>query len=141
MILPETSSGEMQHMTGDILPLEIMRQNHHCSRGRQRAQGLHHLPSCARIQVRCWLVQQPDRRILEDGARDGDTLTLASTEPRAVLADQCVVTVWQCFNERVKLRLARRRLDLLVAGGAFSEQEVVTDGPVEEVRILRDDAK
>ena len=54
-----------------------------------------HQPLALRIERAGGLVEQQDRRILEDGARDGDALLLAAREPRAALAEEGVVAFRQ----------------------------------------------
>src|SRR5215510_12255721 len=49
------------------------------------------------------LVEQDDRRVLEQGACDGDALALAAGELQAVLADWGVVPAGECRDEVVRI--------------------------------------
>jgi hypothetical protein len=62
------------------------------------------------------LVEQQDRGVLQEGAGDGDALALAARQARPGLADDGVVALGQVQDEIVGGRLARRRLDLQLAG-------------------------
>ena len=72
------------------------------------------------VERRGRLVEHQDRRVLQDHARERDALALAARELHAALADVRVVAgasvpVAQPDDELVRLRLARRRVDLVVA--------------------------
>ena len=54
--------------------------------GEQARERLLDLRLVLHVQARGGLVQEHDRRVLEQGAGDGDALALAAGEPRAVLA-------------------------------------------------------
>ena len=47
-------------------------------------------------------VQQQHRRVLEDGAGDGDALALAARDRRAALAERRIVALRQSGNEAVR---------------------------------------
>ena len=49
------------------------------------------------------LVEDQDRRIFQERARDRQPLTLAAREAYSALADHCVVRVWQAHNEPVRV--------------------------------------
>src|SRR5690606_387573 len=90
-----------------------------------------------RIERARRLVEQQDRRVLEERAGDRDALALAAREPHAALAEERVVALRQRANEPRGGRRARRRLDLLRARGP----PAVTNGPAprraEEHGVLR----
>ena len=54
----------------------------------QALQAVHHVALGRRVQMGGRLVQQKQRRVLEEGARDGDTLRLATGQAIATLADR-----------------------------------------------------
>ncbi len=62
------------------------------------------------------LVEQQDRRVLENRARDRDALPLSARQPHAALAEKRVVPLRQHADELVGAGRARRRLDLGVGG-------------------------
>ena len=64
------------------------------------------------------LVEDQNRRVLQQRARDRDPLALAAREPLAALADRRVVAVRQRRDEVVRVGGARGRLDLLRASPA-----------------------
>ena len=61
------------------------------------------------------LVEDQDRRVLEQGAGDGDALLLAAGELEAALADHRLVAVGQLHDEGVDRRAPRGGLDLRLA--------------------------
>ena len=62
------------------------------------------------------LVEQQDRRILENRARDRDALPLPARQPRAALAEERVVALRQRAQELVRFGGTRRGFDLGIAG-------------------------
>ena len=81
------------------------------------------------------VVEDQDPRVGEERAGDRDPLALAARERQAALADQRLVAVGEALDEAVRLRAARRGLDLLarrvgvrvgdVLGHRGGEQEAV----------------
>ena len=61
--------------------------------GHQPLQRLLHLRLALGVERAGRLVEQQDRRVLQEGAGDGDPLALAAGQPRAGLADQGVVAL------------------------------------------------
>ena len=86
------------------------------------------------------LVEQQDRRRLEDGAGDGDALLLAAGQLQPALADLGLVAVRRHADEVVDLREPRRLLDLGVGRLPAAVADVVADGVVEQHGVLRDHA-
>ena len=73
-----------------------------------------HEPLRLRVERRGRLVEDEDRRVAQDRARDRDPLLLAAREAVAALADHRVVALRERRDQLVDLRRARRLLDLLV---------------------------
>src|SRR3954470_10040922 len=92
------------------------------------------------VERRGRLVEQQDRRRLEDRAGDGDALLLAPRELKATLADLGVVALGRKPYEIVDLGEPRRLLDLRVARLPAAVTDVVADGIVEQDGVLRDHA-
>src|SRR5688500_12767076 len=86
------------------------------------------------------LVEDQDRRGLEQGAGDGDALLLAARQLETALADLRLVAVGQAGGAIVDRRAPRRRLDLRLAGAVPAIADVVADAVVEQNAVLRDDA-
>ena len=72
----------------------------------QPLQGVLNLALVFRVERGGRLVEQEDRRVLQEGAGDGDPLALAAGEPRARLADGGVVALGQVKDELVRRRRA-----------------------------------
>ena len=87
------------------------------------------------------LVEQQHRRILQQHARDRDALLLAAGEPVAALADDRVVALlepammWWMFAARHAV------LELLLSRLGLGVEQVLADRGVEQVGLLRDDAR
>ena len=93
------------------------------------------------VERRGRLVEDEDRRRLEDGAGDGDALLLAARELQPALADLGVVAVGQALDEVADLRrLAPRRATSSSPALGPAVADVVGDGVVEEHGVLRDHA-
>lgn len=91
-----------------------------------------------RIQRRSRLIEQDDRRILDQCARDRDTLALAARKLHPVLADGCVIASRKSNNEFMGLGGIRGRHDLRVAGVEFTERNVLADRSTEQMNDLTD---
>ena len=86
------------------------------------------------------LVEQQDRRRLQDGAGDGDALLLAAGKLQAALADLGLVAVRRHADEIVDLGEPRRLLDLGIGRLPAAVADVVADGVVEQHGVLRNHA-
>ncbi len=89
------------------------------------------------IQRRCRLVQQQDRRVLQQGARDAHTLFLASGQFQPTLSHLGVIAFGQTQDEIVDLGILSGLLDLFLRGPVAPIGDVVADRVVEQHRILR----
>ena len=107
-------------------------------RGEAR-QRLLHQPLRFRVERARRLVEQQDRRVLEDGARERQALALAARKPQAAVADLGVVAL-------------RLRHDEVVGGGRLGRGTIAAcgaprrpsamlarDGVVEQRHVLADD--
>ena len=56
-----------------------------------------------RVEMRGRLVEDQDRRVLQEGARDRDALALAAAQRQPALADPRVVALRQPLDEPVRL--------------------------------------
>src|SRR5690606_23482007 len=86
------------------------------------------------------LVEQQDRRILEQRAGDRDALALAAREARAALAEERVVTLGQRANELVGRSGAGRGLDLGVGRVRTPVADVLARARAEQHGVLRHEA-
>ena len=111
------------------------------ARGHEARQRVHQSPLGLDVQVRRRLVEHQDGGGLEHGARDGQPLALTATEQHAVLTDPGRVSRRQRFDEVVHLGDAAGFDHLLVGGERVAQREVVADGRVEQVDVLRHHAQ
>src|SRR5437660_247429 len=84
----------------------------------------------ARVERARRLVEDQDRRVAQDRARDRDALLLAAGEAVAALADHGVIAVGQARDQVVDARRARGLLELRVARVGTRETQVVAHGGV-----------
>ena len=82
-------------------------------------------------------VEDQNRRVLQDRARDRDALALAARELDAALTHECVVAVGQRLDELCGVRERCGTPNLLVGGVRPREADVVRDRAVEHRGILR----
>ena len=84
------------------------------------------------------LIQYQDRRVLEQGARDRQTLTLAARERLAVLGHDGRVALRPHAHEVMRLRGARGRFQFGVGGVGLADAQVLGNRAVQQARILKD---
>jgi hypothetical protein len=94
----------------------------------------------AAVQGAGRLVEDQDRRVLEQRARDRDPLFLAARQFQPALADPCRIAFGLPLDEGRDRRARRRPLDLGLTGTLAPIGDVVADRVVEQHRILRHDA-
>ena len=87
------------------------------------------------------LVEHQHRRVAQDRSRDREALRLAAREPVAALADDGVEALRQPRQHVVDARRAGGVLQLLVGRVGAREAQVLADAAVEQVRLLRHDAR
>ena len=98
-----------------------------------------------RIERRGRLVEDEDRRVLQEHAGDGDALALAARKLGAALADMRVETlpapvIREAGHERIGVRLADRVAHRVFAGIGAAVEDVLADRAVQERGVLRDEA-
>ena len=86
-----------------------------------------HLPLGFRTQRRRRLVEQDDRRVLNQRACNGDALALATGKLQAMLADRRVVAEREACDEIVRVRRLGGGHDLGFAGAEAAERDIVAD--------------
>lgn len=93
------------------------------------------------IKVGRGLVEQQDPGIGEKGPRNGDTLLLATREPDSPLSHHGVIAQLEPGGELVNMGGMAGVLELVLGGGGPGKQHVLTQGGIEEERILEDHAE
>ena len=96
----------------------------------QQRFGLH-------VDLRGRLVQHHDRRILQQGPGDGESLRLPAAQRHALVADHGVQTAGVDFDEVEQLGRLQRRQQLVVGGVLLRHAQVVGNRAVEQERVLR----
>ena len=86
------------------------------------------------------LVEDEDRGVLQQSARDREALALATREAGAGLSHPRVDSVGKRLHERERVRGHEGRADVAVGGGGTAVGDVPADGFVEENRLLRHEA-
>ena len=79
------------------------------------------------------LVEEDDRRILQEHTRDGDTLLLTAREQLRLRIE----AVGQLHNLVIDIRFAGCLLDLLACGVGASVADILLDRTVEDVVLLQ----
>ena len=85
------------------------------------------------------LVEDQDRRVLEDGASDREALPLSRRQLRPAFAEQRVVAFRQFFDELASPCDARRLADLFVGRGGNREADVLAHRVSEQDVLLQRD--
>src|SRR5581483_250728 len=92
------------------------------------------------VERRGRLVEDQDRRVFEDRARDREPLALTAGELEPELADDRVVALRHRHNEIMGVRRLRRSDDVLHALRRVAVRDVAPHRIVEEKGVLRDHA-
>ena len=82
------------------------------------------------------LVEQDDRRIFDQRARDRDALTLAARNLEAVLADLGIIACGKAHDEIMRMRGLGRGDDFRLGGARLAECDVLTHGGTEQEDVL-----
>ncbi len=96
------------------------------------AERLLHQPLRFGVERARRLVEQQDRRVLEDGPGERQALALAARQPQAAVADHGVVALRLGDDELVRGGRLGGGDDLRVAGAEPAERDVGADGVVEQ---------
>ena len=100
--------------------------------------GVLHQPLGFGIERGRRLVEQDDRRILDQRAGDGDALALAARQLQAVLADRRVVAEREAHDEFVGVRGLGGGDDLVLGCAGLAEGDVLADRAAEQEHVLAD---
>jgi len=82
------------------------------------------------------LIEDEDPRIAQNGAGDGDPLTLAAGESVPSGADERVQPIWERRHDTLDLRRAQGCPDLLVVRIRLGQQQVGADRVVNQIGLL-----
>src|SRR5260370_4854323 len=96
------------------------------------------LPLGLRIERSRRLVEQDDRRVLQQSAFDGDALSLAAGDLQAVLADLCVVPAGEYRDEIVRISGFGGGDDLGLARAQPSERYILAHPATKQENNLPD---
>jgi subtilisin family serine protease len=92
------------------------------------------------VEVAGRLVEEHDRRVLQQHPGDGQPLLLTAGHPVAPLPHERVVAIGQGSDDMVDLRRCAGLLQLRIGGSGLRVTEVLPHRGVEQVRILGHDA-
>ena len=90
------------------------------------------------VEMRRGLVKDEDRSIFEQGPGDGESLPLSAGKLNAALADHGIVGKRQLGDEMVRVSALRGFLDGFIGGLRLGQAQVLPNGGVEKVGLLRD---
>ena len=93
-----------------------------------------------RVERRRRLVENEDRRVLEQRACHADPLLFADTQAHAAFAHFGVTALRQVGDELIAVGGPAGGHDLRFAGARLPVEQVLAYGSVEEKRLLRDDS-
>ena len=84
------------------------------------------------------VIQDQDARIGQEGASDGNALSLAAGQGHAALADLCRVALFKVQDEFMRLSLAGGALDVFLGRFGHAKGDVLGDGARKEKDVLLD---
>ena len=129
---------EHQDDVGCLYGGQPMRHHDRGAVHHQRTERGPHKLLADRVEMRGGLVEHQDRRVLQEGARDGDALSLTAGKLHATLAHARPQTIRQLGHELREGGLAQRELDLLTRRIGLGEADVRLQRVVEQIGVLRD---
>ncbi len=118
-------------------PALPVRDQEHGPPGHQPLDGVDDHPGGERVQVRGGLVEQQQRRVLEERPGQRDPLPLARGQPRAALPQRRGVVTGQRPDELRGAGQGGRVRDVRRGGVRAAQGDVAGHGAVEQVRVLR----
>src|SRR5207248_5021768 len=92
------------------------------------------------IERRSGFVENENRRIFQDRARNGQSLLLPAGKKHSLVADEGVVFSRLRQNELVRVGHLSGAINVIPGGVEAAKQNVVVDGVVEQKRFLCDQA-
>ena len=103
---------------------------------RQLPRGLFEQGFSFRVEAGGGFVEDEDRGIFEEGAREGYALSLSAGEAGATFANNGFIFIWKRVNKFMQVCGLRGSDNLCVSCVRFADADVGGDGVVEEVRAL-----
>src|SRR4030081_3005547 len=85
-------------------------------------------------------IQKKDGRVLEQCARDGEALLLATGEQTTLIANLRFVTLGLGYDKIVRKRSVGGGIDFIARSVESPKLDVVENGVVKQKRVLRDEA-
>src|SRR5712691_3679715 len=92
------------------------------------------------VDIRCGLVQDEDTGIADNGAGEAEQLSLANAQVHTTLGEGCIVALCQGHDEVVRPNRLGGGNPVRITGGCASVEDVLLDGPGEQVGLLEDHA-
>src|SRR5262245_9226026 len=89
--------------------------------------------------MRCRLIEDQDRRIADDGPRDGNALTLTARHHGATLTNQRVQTLWKRGDDVREIRDLDRPLNGFGGRAGETVGNIFAKRAVEKKRVLFDE--
>src|SRR5207249_10752425 len=105
--------------------------------GRQFGQGFLNLLFRFGIERRGGFIEQQNRRVFQNGARNGQTLLLSTGEKASFVADYGFVAFWLRHDKVVGVSSLGRFVNFLRRGVQPAEQDIVEDRIVKQKCLLR----
>ena len=91
-----------------------------------------------RIECRGGFIEQQDRRIAQEGPRDGESLALAAGKLQPALADQRIIALRQPADEAIGFRRFRRGPHFRIGRVRTAIADIFHHRALEQLHILRD---
>ena len=117
-----------------------MSNNNRCATLHHCLHGIANFVLFARVDCTCGVVQHEYPWVGDDGASNGHTLTLTTTQRKAALANRCVVSVRQLQDELVGASQSCCALDSCLIGIWFGKSDVVAHRVVEQKCVFKHDS-
>lgn len=135
-LLYDMSTGKNEYLIGVPHGFQTMCNHNNSLIVRKRADRLLQLRFIFGIDARRRLVEDNDRRVLEHGAGNGNTLLFSARKRRTSFAHLRIITVGESRDKFVAAGGFSGGDDFFVRGVGFSEFDIVFDRVVEQIHVL-----
>ena len=118
----------------------MMRDHDDGAIGQNREDGIDKALLGLGVKPRKRLVQNHDGRCGKQDARKRNTMALATRETLAALVDQRIKALRQALKQIAKPHMAQRAHKLLIRSLQLPQPQVIAQRPVEQMRVLLNNA-
>src|SRR5690606_1453695 len=140
-LIPDKAAGvDHEHALHEVEDARAMGRDHHGAPLAPPAELLDEVALGCLVHRRRRLIEEHDRRVAQQEAREQQGLYLSAREPGAAFADAVLEAALKRSDEVLGTNDSERGHDLAVARKRRAEREVLADRAVEQTRVVAEQA-